>query len=148
VLRIYEEDKPPKQPMLGMLALYSVMFVSLGFITGLGANGCGPSISDLATRASSAPAVSSFSVYALSKGKGVPEQSRQVFQRARALLEDAYRQGRVVRLKQDRIGLEGETRVCAEFSSATVAQELYEQIRQLSEGVELVNVVLEPCPDR
>jgi hypothetical protein len=134
--------------MLGMLALYVVIYVSLGLIAGVGANGCGRSVSDPAVRVTSPPSVSSFSVYALSKGKGVPEQSRQVFQQAWALLEDAYRQGRVVRLKQDRIGLEGETRACAEFSSPTVAQELFEQIRQLSEGVELVNVVMEPCPDR
>jgi hypothetical protein len=120
----------------------------LVLIAGLGLNGCGRPVPVLTTRATGVSSATSFSVYALSRGKGVPEKSRQVFQQARALLEDAYRQGRVVRLKQDRIGLEGETRVCAEFSNPTVAQELLEQIRRLSEGVELVNVVIEPCPDR
>lgn len=89
----------------------------------------------------------SFSVYALSKGTGVPERTRQVLQQIRTLLEDAQRQGNVVQLKQTRIGLEGETRLCAEFSSATVAQELFEQSRKLSAGIELLNVVMEPCPD-
>jgi hypothetical protein len=91
--------------------------------------------------------MNSFSVYALSKGKGVPEKTRQALQQIRALLEDAQRQGNVVQLKQTRIGLEGETRLCAEFSSATVAQELFEQSRKLSAGIELLNVVMEPCPD-
>lgn len=92
--------------------------------------------------------MNSFAVYALSKGKGVPERARQVFQQARAVLEDAQRQGKVVQLKQARIGLEGETRLCAEFTSSTAAQELFEKVRQLSEGIELLNVVMEPCPDR
>jgi hypothetical protein len=71
-----------------------------------------------------------------------------VFQQVRALLEDAQRQGQVVQLKQTRIGLEGETRLCAECSSPAVAQELFAQIRKLSAGIELLNVVMEPCPDR
>ena len=125
-----------------------VMLVSLVLIVCLGANGCESHAANPAMRGTSALSMNSFSVYALSKGKGVPERTRQVFQHTRALLEDAQRQGKVVQLKQTRIGLEGETRLCAEFSSATVAQELFEKIRKLSEGIELLNVVMEPCPDR
>lgn len=125
-----------------------VMFVSLVLIACAGANGCMRPRSEPATLSTSSLATSSFSVYALSKGQGVPERARQVFQQVRALLEDAQRQGKVVQLKQARIGLEGETRLCAEFSSPTVAQELFEQIRKLGEGIELLNVVVEPCPDR
>ena len=143
-----DEDGAQRQPMLGMVALCSVMFVSLVLIACLGANGCVRHASHPATLGTSAPSMSSFSVYALSKGKGVPERARQVFQQARAVLEDAQRQGKVVQLKQARIGLEGETRLCAEFHSSTIAQELFAQIRKLGEGIELLNVVMEPCPDR
>jgi hypothetical protein len=147
-MRTYEADGAPRPPRLGRLALGSVMFVSLVLIACLGANGCVRPASEPATLGTSAPSRSSFSVYALSKGKGVPERSQQAFQQARALLEDAQRQGKIVQLKQARVGLEGETRLCAEISSPTVAQELFEQIRKLSEGIELLNVVMEPCPDR
>jgi hypothetical protein len=91
--------------------------------------------------------MSSFSVYALSRGKGVPERTRQVFQQARTLLEDARQKGKVVQLKQTRIGLEGETRLCVECSSSIVAQDLFDQIIELGKGVELLNVVMEPCAE-
>ena len=142
------EDEAQRRPLLGMVALCSVMFVALVLIACVGANGCASHAAHSATLGMSASSLSSFSVYALSKGKGVPERARQVFQQAQALLEDAQRQGKVMQLKQARIGLEGETRLCAEFHSDTVAQELFEQIRKLGEGIELLNVVMEPCPDR
>lgn len=87
----------------------------------------------------------SFAVYALSRGKGVPARTRAVFQEAGRMLEDVKRRGRVMQLEQTRIGLEGETRLCAEFADAATARDLYERIRRLAEGVELLNVVLEPC---
>jgi len=42
----------------------------------------------------------------------------------------------------ERIGLEGEARLCVVCSSATVAQELFGQINELSKSVELLNVVM------
>jgi hypothetical protein len=78
----------------------------------------------------------------------VPEKTQQVFQEIRALLEDAQQQGKIVRLQQTRIGLEGETRLCVEGGSSAVAQELFEKSRELSKGVELLNVVMETCPER
>jgi hypothetical protein len=144
-----------REPVVGIVASYYVFFVSLVLSACLGTNGCVSHASNPAmpsTRAlsmsTSALSMHTFSVYALSKGKGVPERTRQVFQHIRALLEDAQRQGKVVQLKQSRIGLEGETRLCVECSSAAVAQELFEKIRQLSADIDLLNVVIEPCPDR
>jgi len=154
LLRTDDASRAPRRTILGMVASYYVLVVSLVVIACLGTNGCvshasspatpGPHVLSMST---SAVSMNSFSVYALSKGKGVPEKTRQALQQIRALLEDAQRQGNVVQLKQTRIGLEGETRLCAEFSSATVAQELFEQSRKLSAGIELLNVVMEPCPD-
>src|SRR5512147_401564 len=62
-------------------------------------------------------------VYALSRGKGVPEPTRAALRRASNLLEDLRGQGRVLRLEETRIGLEGETRVCAEFADPETARE-------------------------
>lgn len=88
----------------------------------------------------------SFSIYALSRGKGVPEEARNVLDKARALLKTAQEQGAVTRLTDQRIGLEGETRVCAELRDPDSASELFSHIQQISLGVDLINVKIEACP--
>ncbi len=86
-----------------------------------------------------------FAVYALSRGKGVPEPTRGVFRKARTLLEGAKRRGEVIRVKETRIGLEGETRLCVEAKDAAAARALLRELRAIAENVELFNVVVEPC---
>ena len=95
----------------------------------------------------SEPATPSVALYVLSRGKGVPEPARQVLREARAILEEAQYEGKVVGLKQTRIGLEGETRLCAVFNDREVAAEMIKRLRALTQGVELVNLVVEPCSD-
>ena len=92
------------------------------------------------------PAVSaSFAVYALSRGQGVPESTRSAWQTIWTMLEDARREGKVARLQQTRIGLEGEVRLCAEFSDPARGREMLERAREIGKGVELLNVTEEPC---
>jgi hypothetical protein len=86
-----------------------------------------------------------FAVYALSRGKGVPEPTRGVFRKARTLLEGAKRRGEVIRVKETRIGLEGETRLCVEARDVAAARALLRELRAIAENVELFNVVVEPC---
>ena len=93
------------------------------------------------------PATPSFALYVLSRGKGVPEPARNVLRDARAMLEEAKQEGKVVGLKQTRLGLEGETRLCAEFADREAAREMLERIRRLTKDVDLVNLVVEPCAD-
>jgi hypothetical protein len=88
----------------------------------------------------------SFSIYALSRGKGVPEEARNVLDQARALLKTSQAQGTVTRLTDQRIGLEGETRVCAELRDTDSARELFSHVQQMSLGVDLINVKIESCP--
>ena len=85
-------------------------------------------------------AQSSFSIYALSRGKGVPGEARQVLEHAREVLQEGQAQGQVTRLVDRRIGLEGETRVCAEFSDEQVAARFFDQLHRFSLGVDLVNL--------
>lgn len=94
---------------------------------------------------SGAATPSSFSVYALSRGKGVPDEARQVLDQSRHLFNRGHDQGEVKRIVDRRIGLEGETRLCAEFSDEKAADTLFEQIQRLSLGVDLVNVKRELC---
>lgn len=91
------------------------------------------------------PAPQSISVYALSRGKGVPDQAREVLAHSRTLLKSAQERGEVRRMVEQRIGIEGETRLCAEFSDAESAHSMIEQIQQLGKGVDLINVKVEPC---
>ncbi|HZP93684.1 MAG TPA: hypothetical protein VFB20_12495 [Burkholderiales bacterium] len=86
-----------------------------------------------------------FALYALSRGKGVPEPARSALKKARTLLEDAKRRGEVSSLKEARIGLEGETRLCVQAKDAAAARTLLREVRAIAEGVELFNVVEEPC---
>ena len=84
-------------------------------------------------------------VYALSRGTGVPDATRSALERVRSLFEAAKSDGRVLRIEKTRIGLEGESRLCAEPRDTLAAQNLLAQVRQAVEGVELLNVVEEPC---
>jgi hypothetical protein len=87
----------------------------------------------------------SFAVYALSRGRGVPDATRSAWQTLWEMLEAARRDGAVATLRQTRIGLEGEVRLCAEFSDVRRAQEMLARAREMATRVELLNVVEEPC---
>jgi len=93
-----------------------------------------------------APAPQSISVYALSRGKGVPDHAREVLSQSRTLLKAAQERGEVLRVVEQRIGLEGETRLCGEFSHTESAHTIIDQIQRLGQGVDLINVKIEPCP--
>jgi hypothetical protein len=86
-------------------------------------------------------------VYALSKGRGLPDATRAALNRARELLRARQADGTVTHLEDKRIGLEGETRLCAELTAAGAGAVLAE-LRQLAEGVELLTVKEEPCAQR
>lgn len=90
----------------------------------------------------------SFSVYMLSKGRGVPEPTREAYRDIRALLEERQAASAVSDLRVRRLGLEGETRLCAQFRDAADAKVALAEIRKRAAGVELLNVVEEPCPDQ
>ncbi len=84
-------------------------------------------------------------IYALSRGKGVPETARRVLQDVRALAETGKQQGTVQEWGQTRIGLEGETRVCVQLRDESSKHEFLRQVREMVQGAELINVVEGPC---
>lgn len=83
---------------------------------------------------------------ALSRGKGVPTETRDAFKQIRALLERQQATSAVVAVRYQRIGLEGESRLCVEFRNASDAQAALTEIRRIAAGAELLNVVEAPCP--
>lgn len=82
----------------------------------------------------------------LSRGKGVPDETRAAYQDARALLERQRDAGIVTAMRAQRIGLEGETRLCAEFRSEEDARAALAEIRTRSGGIDLLDARLAPCP--
>ena len=87
----------------------------------------------------------SFALYALSRGKGVPEGARAVLAGAEKVIADLQARGAPITVTKERIGLEGETRLCATFADESVAEEALARVRRLVAGVDLVNLTEEPC---
>jgi len=83
---------------------------------------------------------------ALSRGKGVPAETREAFKQIRALLERRRATAAVAALQYQRIGIEGESRLCVDFRNAIDAQAALAEIRKISADVDLLNVVEAPCP--
>ena len=100
-----------------------------------------------APAASGATPAPTLAVYALSRGKGVPDEARATLKDIRALLDAARQDGRVTDMASTRIGIEGETRLCVEFRDAAAADALGAEVRAAARDVELLNVVEERCPD-
>ena len=90
-------------------------------------------------------ATSGCALYALSRGKGVPDAARNTYEAAREQLKRAQADGLVSRFEESRIGLEGETRLCVEFANAKEAEKLIQRLRSMVDGVDLLNLIEEPC---
>lgn len=85
-------------------------------------------------------------ISALSRGKGVPAETREALKQIRALLERQQAASAVTALQYQRIGIEGESRLCAEFRNPGDAQAALVEIRKIAAGVDLLNVAEAPCP--
>lgn len=92
------------------------------------------------------PEPTTVTITTLSKGRGVPAPTRDAYKQIRGLLEEQKNQAAVTNIETQRIGIEGEMRMCAEFRDREQAEYTLEQIRKISADVELLNVVEGPCP--
>jgi hypothetical protein len=92
-----------------------------------------------------APLDTEIAVYALSKGKGVPERAREALASARGLMIQWRAEGRVLDIVDTRIGFEGERRLCARFATGADAADAMKELAALGKGVDLFNVKVEPC---
>ena len=85
-------------------------------------------------------------INALSRGKGVPAETREALKQIRALLERQQATTAVTTLQYQRIGIEGESRLCVEFRNASDAQAALAEIRKIATDADLLNIVETPCP--
>ena len=86
-----------------------------------------------------------FALYALSRGKGVPAGASAVLAGVEEVIADLQSRGARITVTKERIGLEGETQLCATFADESVAEETLERVRRLVSDVDLVNLTEEPC---
>ena len=105
------------------------------------ASGCAPA---QAVSASPLPGTD-IAVYALSRGKGVPDAARQALRSARALFAKWGAEGRVLDLVDTPVGFEGDTRLCARFATPVDATTALKELDDVGRGVELFKVKAEPC---
>jgi hypothetical protein len=89
----------------------------------------------------------SFTLYVLSRGKGVPDEAWEALGRVRALAETDREKGIAVTIQVKRIGLEGERRLCIEYEDEEKAQRTYDRAKALVEGVDLARLAIETCAE-
>jgi len=75
----------------------------------------------------------------------VPPEAREALRRVRELVEADRARGLSVHLETTRLGLEGETRVCVDYRDPGAGTRAYGRAGAIVKGVDLVNLVAEPC---
>lgn len=122
-------------------ALFGIILSLVAIVTG---NACGQQPQAPNAKAAAAPV--GVAVYALSRGKGVPEPAARVFAQAEALFRELQASQQIVRVHPlERLGIEGERRLCAEFVNEQAARAAHARLLEMAKGTELLNVVIEPC---
>lgn len=92
------------------------------------------------------PGASTLTVTILSRGKGVPDNTRTAYKDIRAFLEDRRDAYAITGLRTERIGLEGEQRLCVDFASTTEARAALAEIEPRLAGLDLIDAAIAPCP--
>jgi hypothetical protein len=87
----------------------------------------------------------SIAVYALSSGKGVSDAAWNALGAARDYLKGLAATGVELEVIEQRLGLEGETRLCAAFADPAAAEAALARLHELTRNIELVDVSIEPC---
>jgi len=86
-----------------------------------------------------------FAIYTMSRGRGVPPEAREAEQQVQKLAESDRDRGLRVTVQTTRIGIEGERRLCVTYEDAKEGTRALERARAIVKGVDLVNLVEEPC---
>lgn len=87
----------------------------------------------------------SFALYALSRGAGLSESGLTALSGFRELLRSMQAEGHVVQVSEMRIGLEGETKICARFASSELAGKAWMQMQKSLVDADLVQLKPEKC---
>jgi hypothetical protein len=86
-----------------------------------------------------------FALYALSRGRGLSESGQKAIADFRELLRNMKAEGQVIEVSDTRIGIEGETRICASFTSPELAGKAWMQMQRSLVAADLVQLKPEKC---
>ncbi len=75
----------------------------------------------------------------------MPPAAREVLEQVTSLVEEDRKRGVKVTSEITYIGLEGEKRLCAEYEDPKEGTRAWERAGAIAGGVDLVNLVAEPC---
>lgn len=110
--------------------------LSVGFISLLAAQTCATPL--LAANPSSMPPA--IEILALSRGRGVPKATSEIFQVIINRINAALAAGSVTSVTKATIGLEGETRLCIEFRDHLSFTVLSNEFRDIAKDVDLLQI--------
>jgi len=116
--------------------VYTMLF-GIGFYAALSSLGVNASSEEELNPSSNLPSIE---ILILSRGRGVPETTFIAFQEIVAVANEALKSGTVVSVRQESIGLEGETRLCIVFQNTQTSAALANQIRELAAHIDLLQV--------
>ena len=85
-------------------------------------------------------------ILALSRGRGVPKATSEIFQVITNRASAALAAGSVTSVTQATIGLEGETRLCIVFRDHLSFTSLSNEIRNIAKDVDLLQINETDCP--
>lgn len=89
----------------------------------------------------------SIEILALSRGRGVPEETRAALESMKSVVARLQREGSVIASDESVIGLEGETRLCVVFKDLAAARVTQSEFTMIAAAIDLLqvrNVVCKP----
>ncbi len=75
----------------------------------------------------------------------MPAEARDALKKVEGLVDEDRAKGLKVNVETKRIGLEGERRLCVTYEKPADGVKALERVRTIVKGIDLVNVVEEPC---
>lgn len=89
----------------------------------------------------------SIEILVLSRGRGVPEETRAALESMKSVVARMQREGSVIASEESVIGLEGETRLCVVFKDQAAARATKTELTKIGAAIDLLqirNVVCRP----
>lgn len=90
----------------------------------------------------------SIEILALSRGRGVPKETREALERMKSVIARMEREGSVITSEETVFGLEGETRLCVVFKDQAAASTAQSELRKVGEAVDLLQIRDVVCKPR
>lgn len=82
----------------------------------------------------------SIEILALSRGRGVPEETRAALESMKSVVARMQREGSVIASEESVFGLEGETRLCVVFKDQAAARVTQSEFTKIGEAIDLLEI--------